>query len=444
MKKLLQEKWFKKSIGLLGVVVLVTIIAYVSYNCYISRFFSCSRWLVIIGLSIFTMSLSYIFSDEKNNVGEVANFLEKTIIYNVPHKRYKNKIFWSRLNQTISNCFLSGRNRVENIIFMYVVTPLVIAELLMNLLQNVGDRRAYVFNQTILLGWKIFVQLRWLVVLGIIFLVLLVLLNILMKYKTLQKKNYSDSSWLYYLLLVLIILFGGASSAFIYSSIIGTITDSKDYIPLFFIVIIFMIGGLNRYYFGESRSKIEHKAIVYLISFIILFIFLAFVPQKAEIKGQYNYHYIRTEDSKGLLHSDCIVEEPEVSIFEENEKLFIFYNHGEQKNKDKNVYQLTNVKDDCGISLSVVDKKVLDENKSQAFLFDDNKKLLIYFEELHSVNIYDLQSGQTIENVIRNVLSNYSQLTMDERYNKIQFINASSKEYVDILYVSNVVKSEKN
>ena len=60
------------------------------------------------------------------------------------------------------------------------------------------------------------------------------------------------------------------------------------------------------------------------------------------------------------------------------------------------------------------------------------------------VKIYDLQSGQTIENVIWKVLSNYSKLTMDERYNKIQFINASSKEYVDILYVSNVVKSEKN
>ena len=260
-----------------------------------------------------------------------------------------------------------------------------------------------------------------------------------MKYNSLQKKNYSDSSWLYYLSLVFIILFGGVSSAFIYSSIFWSVADSKDYIPLFFIVIILMIGVLNRYYFGESRSKIEHKAIVYLISFILLFLILAFVPQKAEIKGQYNYHYIRTEDSKGLLHSDYIVEEPEIRIFEENKNLLIYYNHGEQKNKDNNTYHLIDVKDtiDNGTLQSFAVKKALDDNKSQAFLFDDNKKLLIYFEELHSISIYDLQSDQPIENMIWNVLSNYSQLTMNERYNKIQFVNASSKEYVDVFYVSN-------
>ena len=106
---------------------------------------------------------------------------------------------------------------------------------------------------------------------------------------------------------------------------------------------------------------------------------------------------------------------------------------------------MINVKDifDNGTLKSFAVKKDLDENKSQAFLFDDNKKLLIYFEELHSVSIYDLQSDQPIENVIWNILSNYSQLTMNERYNKIQFVNANSKEYVDVFYVSNPTSDSK-
>ena len=179
-------------------------------------------------------------------------------------------------------------------------------------------------------------------------------------------------------------------------------------------------------------------------AFLFAFITMAFLPLSSNIEGEYNYHFIRGEDNKGEFLSDYIVRGPEIRIFGENKNLLIYYNHGE-KNKDNNTYHLINVKDifDNGTLKSFAVKKALDENKSQAFLFDDNKKLLIYFEELHSVSIYDLQSDQPIENVIWNILSNYSQLTMNERYNKIQFVNANSKEYVDVFYVSNPTNDSK-
>lgn len=443
MKKLLQEKWFKKTLELILLTLLVGIIASFSYWMYHWRFFSYSRVLLVFGLSVFTFGLSFIFTDKKSGINDLEDFLDKTIIYNVPYnkKREKGTIFWNRLNQALSNCFISGQKKPESIVFMYIVSPLIMAEIVINLQKSLWGQSSIAFNQAVLIGWKIFFEFKEIVIIGYLALFLLALANIRLKYKCFRKKKgtFKQTLWFFNWILSYTIIFSGVFFASLYGFLMSSIDNAKDYLPLFFVVIVLTMSILSHYYFTQKYLILKVSA------FLFALITLAFLPLSSNIEGEYNYHFIQGEDNKGEFLSDYITKEPEIRIFEENKNLLIYYNHGEQKNKDNNTYHLIDVKDtiDNGTLQSFAVKKALDENKSQAFLFDDNKKLLIYFEELHSISIYDLQSDQPIENMIWNVLSNYSQLTMNERYNKIQFVNASSKEYVDVFYVSNPARDRK-
>lgn len=445
LKKLSQEKWIKKSIELLLLFLLVDIIAFFSFLMYCWRFFSYSRVLLVIGFSVFTFGLSFIFADKKSGINDLEDFLDKTIIYNVAHsnKRKKRAIFWNRLNQALSNCFISGQKKPESIVFMYIIIPLIMAEIVIKLQRSLGGQSSIAFNQAVLTGWKMFFEFKEIVIIGYFVLLSLAFANIRLKYKCFRKKRGTFSTFKQTLcffnwILSYTIIFSGVISASLYGFLMSSIDNAKDYLPLLFIVIILVMSILSHYYFTQRYLNLK------VFAFLFALITMAFLPTSSNIEGEYNYHFIRGEDNKGEFLSDYIVKGPEIRIFGENKNLLIYYNHGE-KNKDNNTYHLINVKDifDNGTLQSFAVKKALDENKSQAFLFDDNKKLLIYFEELHSVSIYDLQSDQPIENVIWNILSNYSKLTMNERYNKIQFVNANSKEYVDVFYVSNPTSDSK-
>ena len=72
---------------------------------------------------------------------------------------------------------------------MYIVIPLIMAEIVINLQKSLGGQASIAFNQAVLTGWKIFFEFKEIVIIGYFVLLSLAFANIRLKYKCFCKRR---------------------------------------------------------------------------------------------------------------------------------------------------------------------------------------------------------------------------------------------------------------